>query len=124
MSSGKRRILCAEANGDVADLIARMLERKGYEVAAVHTAADCLRLAGERPFDLYLLNDGYIDADSVELCRQLRALTPLIPVLLFSLDSSTYGRRKAIETGAQLYESKTSDFVSLVQTIDRLLQHS
>jgi DNA-binding response OmpR family regulator len=122
MSSPQRRILCAESNRDVAELIARMLERKGYEVEAVQTAADCLRLAGEDAFDLYILNDSYIDADSVELCQQLRAMTPSVPVLLFSLDSSGNDHRQALRTGAEVYLSKTSDFVSLVQTIDRLLQ--
>ncbi|HEV2762721.1 MAG TPA: response regulator [Pyrinomonadaceae bacterium] len=122
MSSARRRILCAESNKDVGDLIALMLERKGYEVESVQTAAECLRLAGERHFDLYILNDTYIDSDSVELCQQLRALHPLTPVLLFSLENSKYTRRKVLEAGAQHYLSKTSDFVSLVQTIDRLLQ--
>ena len=122
MSSGRRRILCAESNKDVGDLIALMLERKGYEVETAQTAAECLRLAGENHFDLYILNDAYIDADSLELCQQLRALYPATPVLLFSLESSKHTHRKVIDAGAQLYLSKTSDFVALVQTIDRLLQ--
>ena len=122
MPTGKRRILCAEANKDVSDLIAWMLEKKGYEVESVQTAADCMRVAGEDYFDLYILNDHYIDADSVELCRQLRALTPSVPVLLFSLDSSGYSRERGLPAGAQVYLCKTSDFVALVQTIDRLLQ--
>ena len=122
MSSAKRRILCAEANKDVGDLIALMLEKKGYEVVTVQTAAECLAAAGEDSFDLYILNDSYIDGDSLELCQQLRALRPAIPVLLFSLESSRHSRQKMLYTGAELYLSKTSDFVSLIQTIDRLLQ--
>jgi DNA-binding response OmpR family regulator len=122
MTSGKRRILCAESNKDVGDLIARMLAGKGYEVEVVQTAAQCLALAAEGGFDLYILNDSYIDADSIELCQQLRALDPAIPVLLFSLDGSGHDRRKALGSGVQLYASKTSDFVSLVHTIDQLMQ--
>ena len=122
MSSTRRRILCAESNRDVGELIERLLEQKGYEVEAVQTAAQCLSLARAGDFDLYILNDSYIDADSIELCQQLRALDPSIPVLLFALDSSGYDRRKALCSGVQLYVSKTSDFVSLVQTIDQLLQ--
>ena len=122
MSGGKRRILCAEANKDVGDLIALMLARKGYEVETVQTAADCLKVATTDRFDLYILNDTYIDADSLELCQQLRALDPATPVLLFSLESSGSNRREATELGVKIYRSKTSDFVSLVQTIDRLLQ--
>ncbi len=123
MSEGKRRrILCAESNKDVGDLIALMLTRKGYEVESVQTAADCLKLAATERFDLYILNDTYIDADSLELCRQLREFDPATPVLLFSLESSGPQRRPSAQAGVRVYQSKTSDFVSLVQTIDRLLQ--
>jgi CheY-like chemotaxis protein len=123
MSEGKRRILCAESNKDVGDLIALMLTRKGYEVETVQTAADCLKLAVTDRFDLYILNDKYIDADSLELCRQLRELDPATPVLLFSLESPGPRReQQATQAGVKFYNSKTSDFVSLVQTVDRLLQ--
>src|SRR5918997_4981929 len=116
MSEGQRRILCAESNKDVGDLIALMLTRKGYEVESVQTAADCLKLAATDRFDLYILNDTYIDADSLDLCRRLRELDPSTPVLLFSLESSgpQRQRRQAVETGVKVYKSKTSDFVSLV----------
>jgi CheY-like chemotaxis protein len=123
MSEGKRRILCAESNKDVGDLIALMLTRKGYEVETVQTAADCLKVAATDRFDLYILNDTYIDADSLELCRQLRELDPATPVLLFSLESSgPHRQQQPTQAGVKIYKSKTSDFVSLVQTIDRLLQ--
>src|SRR5215211_1725631 len=122
MSEVKRRILCAESNKDVGDLIALMLTRKGYEVESVQTAADCLKVASTDRFDLYILNDKYIDADSLELCRMLRELDPVTPVLL-SLESSGPPRaRQTTQAGVKVYRSKTSDFISLVQTIDRLLQ--
>ena len=124
MHERKRRILCAESNKDVGDLIALMLGQKGYEVEIVQTAADCLKVASTDRFDLYILNDTYIDADSLELCRQLREIDPVTPVLLFSLESSgpPPQSREPIQAGIKVYKSKTSDFVSLVQTIDRLLQ--
>src|SRR5215211_3846605 len=122
MPEAKRRILCAESNKDVGDLIAFMLTRKGYEVESVQTAAACLKVASTDRFDLYILNDNYIDADSLELCRQLRELDPVTPVLLFSLESSgPHRQQQAVQAGVKIYKSKTSDFVSLVQTIDSLL---
>src|SRR5918998_3690722 len=99
MSEGQRRILCAEANKDVGDLIALMLAKKGYEVETVQTAAACLSLASTERFDLYILNDKYIDADSLELCRELRAIDPATPVLLFSLDGSASRAGQTSEKG-------------------------
>ena len=122
MPEGKRRILCAESNRDVGDLIALMLTRKGYEVETVQTAAECIKVAATDRFDLYILNDTYIDADSLELCQRLREMDPVTPVLLFSLESSGPRPLHSAEAGVKIYQSKTSDFVSLVQTIDRLLQ--
>ena len=122
MPAEKRRILCAEANRDVGDLIVLMLEKKGYAVRTVQTVADCLKVAAAESFDLFILNDSYIDGDSIDLCRELRSSNPLTPVLLFSLDSSGHNRQHAVDTGARVYVSKTSDFVSLVQTIDHLLR--
>jgi DNA-binding response OmpR family regulator len=123
MPETKRRILCAESNKDVGDLIALMLTRKGYEVESVQTAAACLKLASIDRFDLYILNDNYIDGDSLELCRHLREIDPVTPVLLFSLESSgPRQQHQPLQAGVKIYKSKTSDFVSLVQTIDSLLQ--
>ncbi len=122
MQGGKRRILCAESNKDVGDLITFLLERKGYAVESVQTAAECLKLAGIERFDLYVLNDTYIDADSLTLCRELREIDPATPVLLFSLDGSGHPAERIRQAGVQIYLSQTSDFVALVQTIDKLLQ--
>ena len=122
MPERKRRILCAESNKDVGDLIALMLTRKGYEVETVQTAAACMKVAATDRFDLYILNDNYIDADSLELCRDLREIDPVTPILLFSLESSGPRQQNALQTGVKIYKSKTSDFVALVQTIDNLLQ--
>lgn len=122
MATEKRRILCAESNKDVGELLAFMLDRQGYHVEFVQTVADCLKLASTERFDLYLLNDTYIDGDSLELCRELRAIDPDTPVLLFSLDSSGFDSRRVAEEGVKVFKSNTSDFVTLIQTVNNLLQ--
>jgi DNA-binding response OmpR family regulator len=122
MLNRRRRILCAEARQDIADLIVLMLEQKGYEVKTAQTVAETLQLAQREPFDLFIVNDGYIDGDSIELLEQLRRLHSAIPVLLFSLDTAGQRRDTEQETEVQYYMTKTSDFASLVQTIDRMLR--
>jgi DNA-binding response OmpR family regulator len=122
MPDRKRRILCAEARQDVAELIEVMLEGKGYEVKTSQTVAATLELAQREPFDLFIINDGYVDGESMELLEQLRQLYPTIPVLLFSLETAGQHRSTAQEVAIHHYKTRTSDFISLVQTIDKLLQ--
>jgi CheY-like chemotaxis protein len=122
MLSEGRRILYAEPNSDVGELLVLLLEKKGYRITTVQTTAECLALATEEAFDLFIVNDEYCDGDSLELCERLRTLKPQTPLLLFSLDSSGYNHRSAQAT--KVYVSRTSDFIALVKAIDQLLQRS
>jgi DNA-binding response OmpR family regulator len=119
MQAKKIRILCVEEHEDVADLINFMLRQQGYEVKVVRTCAECLRLAAEERFDLYILNDGYADCLSIELCERLRLMDPHTPVLFLSENVSSHDRTKT--TGVQAYLNKPRDFVSLVQTVEALV---
>lgn len=122
MPASKRRILCAEANRDICDLIVVVLERQGHEVRAVQTVAECLELAGAGRFDLYILNDKYTDGDSIELCKQLRRLDPDTPVLLFSVEDTGRERSRALAAGAQSFMPKTTDLGKLVQAVENILK--
>ena len=115
----KIRILCVEEHQDIAELISFMLTQQGYEVKTVRNCADCLRSAAEESFDLYILNDGYPDCDSIELCERLRRMDPRTPVLFLSENLSSHDR--SLTTGAQAYLDKPKDFVSLVRTVEALV---
>ncbi len=121
MSEAKRRILCAESNRDVGDLIARMLEQKGYEVEAVQTAAQCLALAGGGGFDLYMLDDDYIDGTAIQLCKRLREMTPGTPILFFSAQAFRRDRELALEAGATAYLTKPAGLYDIVSTVNSIL---
>jgi DNA-binding response OmpR family regulator len=119
MQPKKIRILCVEEHEDVADLISFMLKQQGYEVRVVQTCADCLKLAAAERFDLYILNDGYADCESIDLCERLRLSDPHTPVLFLSENLSSHDRTKT--TGVQAYLNKPRDFVSLVRTVEALV---
>lgn len=122
MPEGKRRILCAEARQEIADLIVLMLEEKGYQVRTAQTVRETVAVAQAEPFDLFIINDGYVDGDSMVLLEKLRETFPATPALLFSLRGGSQHQNTPQETAEHYYTMKTSDFVSLVQTIDKMLQ--
>jgi DNA-binding response OmpR family regulator len=122
MPDRKRRILCAEAHQDIADLIALLLGQKGYAVKTTGTVAETLEAAGGEPFDLFIINDNYVDGDSMQLLEELRRLYAATPVLMFSLDATGQYRDSGQDIRTTQFLNKTGDFAALVQTIDNLLQ--
>src|SRR5689334_22359465 len=114
MPDRKRRILCAEAHQDIADLIALMLGRKGYEVKTTRTVAQTLEVAEGEPFDLFIVNDQYVDGDSMELLEKLRRRHAATPVLLFSLDVAGRSGGSIRDVKAPDFVTRTGDFAALV----------
>lgn len=121
MPSEKRRVLCAEPHEDTCLLITTMLGAQGHEVVSAQTVHDCLELARRERFDLYMLDDDYVDGTSIELCRELRALTPETPILFFSSLAFPRDRERAMEAGAFAYLTKPEDIFEIVSTINSIL---
>ena len=121
MSHPRRRVLCAEPHEDTCRLITMLLEGQGHEVLNARTIQECVRLAATGGFDLYMLDDDYIDGTAIELCRRLRAMTPATPVLFFSSNAFQRDRERAMEAGAHAYLTKPDDLFEIVQTVNSIL---
>lgn len=122
MPSPPRRVLCAETHHDTCAMIEALLKQQGYEVKIAETINQCLAMAAEEPFDLYLLNDKYPDGTSVELCQRLHRLRPLTPIVFFSSAASELNREEGMEAGAQAYLVKPGDISELITTITQLTE--
>lgn len=121
MSHQRRRVLCAEPHEDTCSLLTTLLEQQGHEVVAAKTLADCLALAARLPFDLYMLDDDYIDGTGLELCKRLRAQTPGTPILFFSAQAFLRDRQRALEAGAHSYFIKPGDIFEIVTAVNSIL---
>ena len=117
----RRRVLCAEPHEDTCRLITSLLERQGHEVVSSRTVAGCVRLAGEGGFDLYMLDDDYIDGTALQLCKRLREMTPETPILFFSARAFGRDRERAFQAGASAYLTKPDELFEIVQTVNSIL---
>ena len=124
MSHPRRRVLCAEPHEDTCGLIKTLLEQQGHEVVSARSVAECVELAGRQSFDLYMLDDEYIDGTSLELCKRLRAMTPATPILFFSTRTFNRDRELAMSAGAAAYLTKPDDLFEIVQTVNAILSES
>ncbi len=117
----RRRVLCAEPHQDTRRLITMLLERQGHEVVPAETVGECVRLVGGGGFDLYMLDDDYIDGTAIQLCKRLREMTPGTPILFFSAQAFRRDRELALEAGAAAYLTKPDDLFEIVRTVNSIL---
>ena len=120
-SSPRRRVLCAEPHEDTCRLITMMLERQGHEVVSARSIAECVGLAGAKAFDLYMVDDDYVDGTAIQLCKRLRGMTPGTPILFFSAQAFRRDRELALEAGAAAYLTKPDDLFDIVSTVNSIL---
>ena len=117
----RRRVLCAEPHEDTCNLLTVLLEEQGHEVVSARSVRECLDLARQSHFDLYMLDDDYIDGSGLELCKRLRAQTPRTPILFFSAQAFLRDRQRALEAGAHSYFIKPGDIFEIVQAVNSIL---
>ena len=66
------RILVVDDDPDTLSVVAKLLERDGYEVATAAGVEAARRAAEKGPFDLLLCDIGLSDGDGCELLQELR----------------------------------------------------
>ena len=121
MTPRRRRILCAEPNEDTCYLITTLFTRQGHEVVPASSIRECMDAAGRQAFDLYMLDDDYIDGTALQLCKRLRGMTPATPILFFSAQAFRRDRELALEAGATAYLTKPDDLFEIVSTVNSIL---
>jgi two-component system response regulator PilR (NtrC family) len=98
-----------------------LLERQGHEVVSAQTVAECVEVVGLKRFDLYMVDDDYIDGTAIQLCKRLRQMTPETPILFFSAQAFRRDRERAFEAGAYAYLVKPDDLFEIVSTVNSIL---
>jgi DNA-binding response OmpR family regulator len=104
-------------------LVARMLEREGFEVCSVASGREALEALQVRP-DAVVLDVKLPDTTGFQLCQHLRAdaRTAVIPIVHLSASHpSLDDRRYGISVGADDYLVQPVDPSVLAGTLRRLL---
>lgn len=118
--SPRPRVLCAEPSADVCSMLHALLDRHGFDSDSASTVAEAVEKAGGGDYCLYIVDDDYRDGTNIELIRRLRALTPHVPVLVYSSLSFEANRRDAARAGAVSYIVKPGEIERLVDAVVRL----
>jgi two-component system response regulator MprA len=97
------RILIAEDEERMAELIAGALVDDGHQVAVAHDGETALSTAGGSPFDLFLLDIMLPRLDGLSLCRRLREDGQKAAVLVLTARGTVEDRVMGLDAGADDY---------------------
>ena len=104
--SDRCRVLYVDDHEDSAVMFAQLLNLSDYEVTTAATVEQAVALAGNKEFDLYVLDRRLPDGMGADLCRELKQLTPHVPVILYSGDAYEMHRLEGLNAGADAYVPK------------------
>ena len=113
-------LLVVEDEDAIADPLAEGLRREGFSVARVATG----RAALDAPTpDLVLLDLRLPDLDGLEVCRELRARSP-VPIIVVTAKGEEVDRVVGLELGADDYVVKPFGLRELVARIRAVLRRT
>jgi len=115
----RKRILLVEDHIDNWGLVEINLAE--YMVICARDFKEGMRLARQRYFDLYILDNWLPDRSGVELCRLIREFDPHTPILFYSAAGYARDTLEAMRAGAQGYIVKPVSFCELRHAVTQLI---
>ena len=108
-------MLLVEDDETIGSTLVRALDAQGYAVAWVRSGGDALdALTG---VDLILLDLGLPDLDGVEVCRRIRRIDPVLPVIMLTARQSEVDVVIGLDAGAVDYVRKPFALTELLARI-------
>lgn len=120
----KAKILVVDDEPDILEVIAKILQERGYEVATAENGAVALERLGESGFDLIISDVKMPVMDGMELLQKVSLQYPDIPVVILSAFANIQDAVAAIKLGAYDYIAKPVYPDDLLLSIERALKYN
>jgi DNA-binding response OmpR family regulator len=118
------KILLVEDDNVLADALKQSLNHQRYVVDHATDGQTGWQLADLGDYDLILLDVPLPKMDGITFCQRLRATGKMTPVLLITVQDSSFSKIAGLDAGADDYVVKPLDFEELFARIRALLRRS
>ena len=120
------RILIVEDDPDIAELVARYLDKAGFVTERSASGRDALIAISARPPELIVLDLMLPHVDGLEVCRVVRGneVTAAIPIIMLTARTEESERIVGLEIGADDYLAKPFSPNELVARVRALLRRA
>lgn len=125
MNSRPNRVLIVDDNEMNRDMLARRLERKGYQVSVAASAHELMERIKKDSIELVLLDIEMPEISGLEGLQRIRTLYSAIelPVIMVTARNQSEDIVKALQMGANDYLTKPIDFAVALARIGTQLSH-
>ncbi len=123
MTEPAKRILIAEDDANIRNLLSSYLSINGFETDAVGDGSAALRHLADHRYDLVVLDIMLPGLDGLEVCRSIRQDQSL-PVLLLTALGAEDDRIEGFQAGADDYMVKPFSPRELVARVDAILRRT
>jgi len=120
----KGSILIIDDEQDVRESLEELLGSEGYALDSAGTAEEGLKQAGERPYDLALVDVNLPDSSGIEVLKVLKRESPDTGVIMITAYDSSQTAFQASKEGAESYVTKPWDNDKLLLEVESLLDRS
>jgi DNA-binding response OmpR family regulator len=120
------RILIVEDDPDIAELVARYLDKAGFTTERTASGRDALATIAATPPDLIVLDLMLPQVDGIEVCRAVRGdpKTSSVPIIMLTARADESERIVGLELGADDYMTKPFSPNELVARVRALLRRA
>lgn len=120
------RVLIVEDDPDIAQLVARYLDKAGFDTERAANGHDALQAISARRPDLLVLDLMLPQVDGIEICRIVRAdaATASLPIIMLTARADESERIVGLELGADDYMAKPFSPGELVARVRALLRRA
>jgi len=122
----RMKILVAEDDPDIADLIVRYLRKQGWTAHVASAGDEALAFARREPVDLVVLDVMLPGLSGLEVCRALRddKATAATPIIMVTARAEETDRIVGLDIGADDYLAKPFSPNELVARVRALLRRA
>lgn len=110
-------VLIIDDEAEIRESLQTLLELEGYAVETASTGNDGLARAGDRPFDLVLLDLALPDKNGINVLGELHERDPQLPVIVITAYGTVDNAVKATQAGAANFIQKPWDNDKLLADI-------
>ena len=99
-------ILVVDDNNGVLEFLMLLLSKHGLSVIGASSGDQCLNIVKSRPVSLIILDVMMPAMDGLEVCRELKKITPSIPIILLTARDDMTTRAAAMDLGVSEFVTK------------------